>query len=342
MLIKTLKWTLLTGLLLVLCGGLYLHFSARAALDWDYTYTARAAALPEFKPGMADGLVRIAANGMEFRARVAGFDGKPDKPAVILLHGFPTTSAMYLDLIGPLANAGYRVLAPDQRGYSPAARPERAENYTVDKLTADVLALADATGLEKFHLVGHDWGAAVGWSVVLNHSDRVISWSALSIAHPAAFGAALENDPDQRARSSYFLLFVTPWLPESLFSYNSFALMSGMFETMSATQSLEYLALLREPGALTAAFNWYRAAMTGSTTSQELAQTTETPTVFVWGNEDGAVGRYSVEQQAQYMRGPYQEFELDADHWLLRAQPRQTVAAVIQHIQIYSTHDQER
>jgi pimeloyl-ACP methyl ester carboxylesterase len=332
---KTLKWALLLGLVLAAGWAGSMHFSAQSALDHDYSYTASVDALPLYHPGIEDGLVRIAANGMEFRARIAGFDD-PSRPTAILLHGWPVTSAMYLDLIGPLQEAGYRVLVPDQRGYSPGARPTGAENYVVPNLTADVLALADAVGAEQFHLVGHDWGAVVGWSVVLTHPERVISWSGLSIAHPAAFSDALENDPDQKARSSYFMLFATPWLAETLFSADDFARMKWMHSSMSQTQAEEYHALLSEPGALTATFNWYRAMMTGASAPPTTNLQVDVPTVFVWGNEDVAVGRYGVEQQAQYMDGPYKEIELDAGHWLFRDQPRQTVAAVLMHIQKFS------
>jgi pimeloyl-ACP methyl ester carboxylesterase len=338
MIFRVVKWSLLVAVILV--GGVasYMHFSAQAALDTDFTYTAAVSKLPLLSDSSGDGLVRIQANNMEFRARVAGFDGNPDKPTAILLHGFPVTSAMYEDLIPVLANRGYRVLAPDQRGYSPGARPEGAGNYTVDQLTADIIALADAAGIDTFHLVGHDWGAVIGWSVVLTHPQRVISWSGLSIAHPAAFSAALENDPDQKARSRYFFLFATPWLAETMFAMNDFAAVQGMHSTMTPEQAAEYNDMLREPGALTAALNWYRAVMAEDMSPPSGPMSVETPTVFIWGNNDEAVGRYSVEQQAQYMKGPYKELELDAGHWLFRDQPEKTLAAITDHIDTYSVH----
>ena len=331
MLVRLAGWALLLLSVLLVLAALALHISARAALDHDYGYTRAAAQLPEFRSGVADGLARIAIDELDFRVRVAGFE-RNSGPVVILLHGFPANSAMYSDLLPRLVDAGYRVLAPDQRGYSPGARPQGSENYSVDKLGADVLALADAVGAERFHLVGHDWGAVVGWQLAIAQPGRVLSWSALSIPHPAAFAAALENDPEQRRRSAYFYLFATPWLAESLFASRDFALMRDFLTVMKPEQRSEYLAMLREPGALTAAFNWYRAMLSGAVTPGEAALQVEVPTLFVWGNRDLAVARYGVQEQARYIGGDYEVLELDAGHWLFREAGEATVAAITGHI----------
>ncbi|NND66735.1 MAG: alpha/beta fold hydrolase, partial [Halioglobus sp.] len=260
--LKIIKIVLLVLLALLALAAIALHFSARAALDKDYSYTTAANQLPWFAPDADDGVVRLRHGEFVFRTRIAGFTRNPAGPLVLLLHGFPTTSAMYADLIPQLAAAGYRVLAPDQRGYSPGARPAGPDSYRVDLLAKDMFDFATTVGAERFHLVGHDWGAVVGWQMVLTDPGRVVSWSALSIPHPAAFSEALREDPQQRRSSSYFLLFATPWLAESLFAMSDMAALRGMLAPMSDTQMTEYLAMLREPGALTAAFNWYRATMT--------------------------------------------------------------------------------
>jgi len=108
---------------------------------------------------------------MTFHCRTAGDSGEP----VILLHGFPETSHMWVELLPKLEAAGYRCLAPDQRGYSPGARPEGKENYQYGDLASDVFALADAWGVDRFHLVGHDWGAGAGWAAVATNPDRIAS-----------------------------------------------------------------------------------------------------------------------------------------------------------------------
>ena len=339
MILKITKWVLILIAILVIGLVTLLETGSRLSVDRDYSHSQNTEALPEFSSQTQSGLVRIAANGYEFRARIAGFgqaDGAADKPAVILLHGFPVSSAMWIELMEPLARAGYRVLAFDQRGYSPGARPGDVDAYTVDKLSDDVIAVADSVGLEQFHLIGHDWGAVIGWTTIMRHPPRVLSWTGLSIAHPAAFSAALEYDPDQKSRSRYFMLFITPWLPEALFSFNDFKMLKGVYSNMSAQQREEYLALFSEPGALTAALNWYRAMTVSLNSVGDLAIEVTTPTLFIWGNNDQAVGRWGVEAQEQYMSGPYELIELDAGHWLMEDYPREITAAVLQHLAAYS------
>ena len=153
----------------------------------------------------------LSANGMTFRCREAGPEG--GEP-VILLHGFPETSHMWLPLMERLAGEGYRCLAPDQRGYSPGARPEGIENYRYQDVAGDVVALADAAGFDRFHLVGHDWGAGCGWVVVALTPGRLLSWTSLSTPHVGAFGRAIRNDPDQANRSQYITFFQTPGVAE--------------------------------------------------------------------------------------------------------------------------------
>jgi pimeloyl-ACP methyl ester carboxylesterase len=330
--IKTIKWLLIAILLIAFLLVAALGIGSRLALDTDFLYSRDVANLPLFEAGSSDGIVRIKVGGEEFRARIAGFDQDSERPVVLLLHGFPVTSAMWLPLIEPLRAQGYRVLAFDQRGYSPGARPDAAQDYVISKLTADVIAVADTMGIDRFHLVGHDWGAVVGWSVVMNHPDRVQSWSALSIAHPTAFGEAIQNDPDQKARSRYFFVFVTPLLPEALFSFNDFAMLKAMYGPKSSTQVDEYIKLFSEPGALTAALNWYRAMAVSQTQASPVAQDITTPTLFIWGNNDPAVGRGATEAQLRFMKGPYRNIELEAGHWLVTDQPEAVTAAIVEHL----------
>jgi len=331
MFIKIVKWLLITTAILVLGLALGLDISARMSLDYNYGHSQETSSLPILGVDAGTGLVRIRANGYQFRARVAGFE-QPDKPAVILLHGFPVTSAMWIELIDPLVAAGFRVLAFDQRGYSPAARPSQVSEYIVPKLTGDVIAVADAAGLKQFHLVGHDWGSVVGWSTVLDYPERVLSWTGLSIAHPRAFSDALENDPDQSERSGYFLLFQTPWLPETLFSFNDFYALSVAYQDMSEQQRAEYIRVFSEPDALTAALNWYRAINLSISSWGQFLPEIQTPTLFIWGNNDQAVGRWAVDAQSQYMKGPYHEIELDAGHWLLEDNPDEVIHAIVEHV----------
>ena len=338
MIVKAMKWFVLAGAAVFAIVAVSLVISYQRALDGEYRHTAATQALPLYPAPAKDGLLRVAAAGGEFRVRTAGCEhaaGQASKPAVILLHGWPVTSAMWLRLIDPLARAGYCVLAPDQRGYSPGARPDAVQDYVLNKLSDDVLALADAVGIQRFHLVGHDWGSAIGWGVVMSVPERVITWSALSIPHPAAFARAVEQDPEQRANSSYFLLFRARGLAEGIFAFADMALYKAVYTGMSAQQTEEYLRVLREPGAMTATFNYYRA-MDANAAASDVAVKVATPTLFIWGNADPAVARSGVEWQQEFMTGPYTQVELTAGHWLFVDEPDRVISLITNHIQTHA------
>jgi len=153
---------------------------------------------------------RLQARGLVFDALVAG---PPAGELVVLLHGFPQTAACWARVAEALAAAGYRVLAPDQRGYSPGARPAAVRAYRMPELVGDVLALAEAAGAARFHLVGHDWGGAVAWALAGRHPERVATLTSVSTPHPRAFAAALLTG-GQLLRSAYIGFFAIPRLSE--------------------------------------------------------------------------------------------------------------------------------
>lgn len=255
------------------------------------------------------------ANGFSFTVRR---DGPPTGRSVILLHGFPQTSACFADGITALSRAGYRVLAPDQRGYSPGARPDRVEDYAVVELASDVLALADASGMTTFDLVGHDWGGMVGWWVAGHHPDRVRTFCAVSTPHPAALAAALADDADQTQRSAYLELFRQPEVPERLLlgdGGDGSGLRQVFADSGIAPSAVDdYVEVLSAPGALTAALNWYRA------NDLHLAPglgPVAVPTMYVWSTEDIALGRRAAEATADHVTGPYRFEVLDGvSHWI--------------------------
>jgi len=272
----------------------------------------------------------IAANGFTFHCRECGPEG--GEP-VILLHGFPESSRMWTPLLPVLAEAGYRVLAPDQRGYSPGARPEGIDNYRYANLASDVTALADAVGFERFHLVGHDWGAGAGWAVVARSPERIASWAALSVPHVAAFGRAIREDEDQAKRSTYITFFQQPGVAEAALSANDFEGLKNVWSASSEEEKAEYLALFSQPGALTAALNWYRGSRGIDPDDPEVQfGDVTTPTLLVWGNRDQAIGRKGVEDAAAYMKGPYKFVELDAGHWLIQEKPDEVIAELTGHL----------
>ena len=323
-----LKYTVLILIGVIVMAILYLWIAGTLSLDDDYRHTRAASELPLFDGKDTAPIVRVEANGMEFRTRIAGFDNPAPRGDLLLLHGFPETSIMYQPLIDAAAAAGFRVAAPDQRGYSPGARPAGRDSYGGAELINDTMAIADALDFDRFHLVGHDWGAGVGWGVTAAHPERLKTYTALSIPHIASFGKALAEDPDQQSRSAYMGFFQLPFLPESIFAMDDFSVLRGLYEEHPAEELEEYLTVFGEPGALTAALNWYRAAPTASMQVGKVS----TPILFIWGNQDPAVGRAAVEAQGDLIDGPLTEMELDTGHWLMATARDEVVAAVLAHI----------
>jgi len=260
----------------------------------------------------------IRANGMVFRCRVCG---PPGGEPVILLHGFPESSAMWVQAMGVLAEKGYRCLAPDQRGYSPGARPRDKWAYTMDQVASDVIALADAQGFEKFHLVGHDWGAGCGWTVVQLFPERLLSWTALSLPHMAAFGKAVRTIPEQKKKSWYMAFFQLPVLPELVLGWWA---LERVWKKVGPQEVADYRALFKPYGARRAVLNWYRAVRRRTVTYSDVS----VPTLFIWGNRDEVIGRAGAEGTRRFMKGEYRFVELDAGHWL----PREALAPVMEEI----------
>ena len=326
--LRVLFWLLaaLVGLVVVLLLAGFISW--QLALDRDYQHTRDTAGLPLF-PERHEGLVRVRASDMEFRARVEGLD--QSGPVIMMLHGFPETSIMWQPLLTSARDAGMAAIAFDQRGYSPGARPSAVEDYVVPELVRDVFAVAETLGVGEFHVVGHDWGAAVAWSTAMLQDPRVLTVTALSIPHGAAFVEAIVNDPEQRRRSSYMAVFRTPVLAEYMFGTLDMGLLKAMHEVNQGAALDEYVRVLSEPGAMTAALNWYRASALGSDDA-DLAQGSPmiyTPALFIGGERDGAVARSGIEAQSKYMAGPFESHMRDAGHWLMGEDTEFVVETII-------------
>ncbi|MDX6278139.1 MAG: hypothetical protein QOJ72_2267 [Nocardioidaceae bacterium] len=261
---------------------------------------------------------------LTFDLRTAGPD---DGTPVILLHGFPENSRSWTSVVPILADAGLRVFAPDQRGYSPDARPLAVDDYATDVLAGDVIGLADALGLGQFHLVGHDWGAAVAWVTAVRHADRLRTLTAVSVPHLAAYGRALQSDPDQQQRASYIGLLRQPGKAEDLLLEDDAQRLRAMYQGGVPDVQLEsYVAQLSEPGALTAALNWYRA-MTADLSSLPPVRV---PTTYVWSDQDLAIGRVPAEECADHVDADYRFVELaGVSHWIPEQAPDDLAAAII-------------
>jgi pimeloyl-ACP methyl ester carboxylesterase len=258
---------------------------------------------------------------------LTGGDG-PGRVA-ILLHGFPQDRHCWERVAATLAGDGHRVLAPDLRGYSPGARPAGRSAYRNSELAADVLALADAAGAERFHLAGHDWGAALAWYVAGRHPERVASLAALSVPHPQAFARALVSS-SQLVRSWYMGAFQLPWLPERMLGRRGGL---GFRDTLvrmglDPASAERYATRAADPAGLRGPLNWYRAM---PFSLREVAGPIRVPTMFIWGNRDRFVARAAAERCGRHVAGPYRFAELDgASHWLPEQAPGQVATLLAQ------------
>lgn len=273
--------------------------------------------------------IDVAVGPLTFDALVAGPDGGE---GVLLLHGFPQTSRAWVDQLEVLGGAGYRAVAFDQRGYSPRARPAAVDAYRTPELTADVIGVADALGMDRFHLVGHDWGGAVAWQVGGRHGDRVRTLTAVSTPHPAAMGMALagQTGGDQAERSSYIALFREPDSQDRLLADDAQVLrLLYLASGMPAGREAPYVEALGTPEALGAALNWYRAA---DLSLVEGLGPVRSPTMYVWSTEDPALGREAAEATASFVAGPYRFEVLEGvGHWIPEQQPDRLNALLLDH-----------
>jgi pimeloyl-ACP methyl ester carboxylesterase len=247
---------------------------------------------------------------------------------VTLLHGFPEDRQCWTALAAVLNDAGYRTLAPDQRGYSPDARPTTRRAYTLDHLAGDALALAETAGADRFDVVGHDWGASVAWYLSGHHPERVRSLTALSVPHPAAFAAAMSHST-QALRSWYMLFFQLPVLPELIFDRaGERRFVARLRATGLDEESARRFAA--RAGALTGPLNWYRALP--FELRQRLGPVT-TPTLFVWGDQSRFITREAAEDCARHVNGPYRFVVLPgASHWLPSASAPEVAPLLLEHL----------
>lgn len=255
-------------------------------------------------------------------------DGPSDGETVILLHGFPEDSSSWSRVTPLLHDAGLRTVALDQRGYSPDARPLARAAYRLDFLVDDVLALLAGTG--PAHVVGHDWGGNVAWALAAWAPERVRSLTVLSTPHPRALARALVRS-DQALRSLYVGLFQLPALPEALLARSLPALLER--SGLPPEDADRYATRMREPGALRAALNWYRALPI----ARRSVGAVRVPTTYVWGSGDAALGRWAAEDTERQAEAPYRFVELDGGHWLPENAPDEVATAVTDRVASGST-----
>lgn len=261
--------------------------------------------------------------------------GPADGPPVLLLHGFPQGADCWDAVVPALHGAGYRTIAPDQRGYSPGARPTGRGAYRLADLTDDALAvIADRAG-GRAHVVGHDWGASVAWRLAARHPDAVRSLTAVSVPPAATFARALVTTR-QAFASWYVGAFQLPWLPERLLRAGdrgySPRLAAGLRHAgQTRERARRDAARLADPAALTAALNWYRGITAPGPRDADPPVTV--PTLFVWSDGDTALTRQGTELAHRQVTGPYTYAELrGVSHWIPEEAPEQLAGLLLAHL----------
>jgi len=271
-----------------------------------------------------------------FQARAAGpVDGRP----VILLHGVPQTSACWTFAMEALADAGHRAIAFTQRGYSPGARVDDVAEFTMDKLAGDVLGVADALGIGTFDVVGHDAGAGVAWTLAGHHADRIETVAIASVPHPAAFASAYKSkDGSQHERSGYMRQINSVQRGQMEAMFASPDTMKMMYAELPQAHVDEYIEVLGSPEAMRGVLDWYRAGALPKEASKARGMdpdfpSIELPTLYVWSDQDMAIGPEGAYATEQHVTGPYTFIALEGiGHWIPETAPDAFNDALLAHL----------
>src|SRR4051794_19843843 len=274
----------------------------------------------------------------EFQRADLTFDvtdsGPDDGPVVVLLHGYPENRTSWEAVTPLLVSQGFRVLAPDQRGYSPRARPKGRRAYATQHLAGDVVALLDAAGAEKAHVVGHDWGGGVAWALASAHPHRLHTVTSLTTPHPRAMLKAMVTGT-QGFKSWYMFMFQLPVLPELAYTDRmQKRLRATLRGTGLSDDAIDrYVTPLREPGAATAAINWYRAMPF----SASMKGGVSVPALYVYGTKDAFLGRKAADLTGDYVTAPYRYEVLDGiNHWMPEEIPDVVARLITEHARAHT------
>jgi pimeloyl-ACP methyl ester carboxylesterase len=259
--------------------------------------------------------------------------GPPEGRPALLLHGFPQTGLVWQRQIEALAAHGHRVVAPDQRGYSPGARPHRPEDYRISLLVDDVVAISEELGWAAFDLVGHDWGGAVAWWTAHAHPGRLRTLTVVSTPHPGALATTLRTDQDQRERSHYMIDWrETPATEERMLAHDAQELRDFYAGKVPQGSADAYVSHLSQPGALSAALNWYRAGRPDGA-----IDVIDVPTLYMWSTEDSAFGPAAAQETEQWVDGPYRFETLQGvSHWIPEEAPETLSRLLLEHLQAHA------
>ena len=272
-------------------------------------------------------------NGVNLHVVEAGpAGGRP----LILLHGFPEFWWAWRRQIQPLADAGFRVIVPDMRGYNLSEAPQRLADYHLDVLASDVTALASALGHDRFDLVGHDWGGVVAWWVAVRAPSRVRRLVIMDAPHPDVFAGQILRHPTQALRSAYAMFFQLPWLPEATLGAFRFAGLRKMMAATARDGAFEdgdldhYVRAWERPRRFTAMLNYYRALRRRKPHGKSRVTP---PTLVLWGAEDSALEVGVARESVKLCGDARLEVLPDATHWLHLEEPEWVVDLILDHLQ---------
>lgn len=248
-------------------------------------------------------------------------EGPRDAPAVLLLHGFPDSSDLWREQIGPLVAAGHRVIAPDLRGFGASSAPAEVDAYAMPAHMADVMALLDRLDVARAALVGHDWGAALGWVLAACHPERFTRFCALSVGHPSLLWDLSLTGVEQMERSWYVWLFQFEQTAETLLTRDDWALFRAW--ARHHPESPRQIAQLARPGRLSAALAWYRANSRPRAFAEGgfALPRLQMPVLTVWGEHDPYVGEVALREARRFVDAPFAHLRLAAGHWPMRDAP---------------------
>lgn len=271
---------------------------------------------------MADGAQRIIVGGYEFNVVSEG-RGEP----VLLLHGFPDSSALWRNQIPALVDAGFRVIAPDLRGFGESDKPQAVEDYAMHLLLGDVQGIMDAMDVPRARVVGHDWGAVLSWLLAIFVPERVEKLVALSVGRPGA----RRRTTAEVARFWYTIMFQFPDVAEEALTRHDWEMFRGWMGA-SSPDFEKYLADLSRPGALRAALNWYRANLQPQVLLADAVELpdVQVPTLGVWGTGEVALteDQMTISERHVAATWRYERFE-NAGHWIPLDQPERLNALLI-------------
>ncbi len=270
----------------------------------------------------------IKTNGVRLHTALAGpKNGEP----VILLHGFPDAWFGWEHQIGSLAEHGFRVIVPDQRGYNLSDKPEGVSSYQMETLVDDILGLADILGYERFQLAGHDFGAMVSWNLAMRHPERIKRLVIANVPHPAVMGNYLRTHPAQMMKSWYVFFFQLPGLPERFSRINNWqSLISAMPDDFTEAERNRYREAWNQPGAMTGMINWYRASLRQLRHSPD-APKIQVPTLIIWGKQDPHLSYEMALLSVEHCSKCHLITFENATHWVLHDEPHKTSQYLIEH-----------